>query len=125
MTTLALERGWLLDPNHLKLVHRCRRLIQSEFGVKLHLTEQHLAQRLAEFAGKTRSPHLSRTWDDLVARVPELGGLANDDAEDDAPKRRYRGQVIADPELPAPGEAAPDVPARKTAVIYRGQVVSP
>ena len=58
MTSLASERSWLLDPSVLKLVHQCRRLIHTEFGVKLHLTEEHLDQQLAEYARKTRSTQL-------------------------------------------------------------------
>ncbi len=32
MATRLSERSWLFDPSLLKLVHQCRRLIQSEFG---------------------------------------------------------------------------------------------
>ncbi|MCK7549053.1 hypothetical protein ACFPQA_17260 [Marinobacter koreensis] len=123
MSTLASERSWLLDPNLLKLVHQCRRLIQSEFGVKLHLTEQHLEERLADYAGKTRSPHLIRTWEALKAQVPQLS--VSTDPGEGQPKRLYRGQVIEEePGNPA-GAAEPDSPPlpRKTKVIYRGQVI--
>lgn len=118
MMTMASERGWLLDPSLLKLVHQCRRLIQSEFGVKLHLTEEHLEQRLASYAGQSRSEQLSRTWQTLKERVPEL-------AEEEAPgKKTYRGQEIAGEEATDPtGEnAAAGSPGRKK-VIYRGRVI--
>ncbi|MBC7183166.1 MAG: hypothetical protein H5U30_06305 [Marinobacter sp.] len=123
MTSLASERSWLLDPSVLKLVHQCRRLIHSEFGVKLHLTEEHLDQQLADYASKTRSNHLIRTWETLKEQVPQLNVDPVD--EDDGLKRTYRGQVIAD----APPASANDheegdthLP-RKKKVIYRGQVV--
>ncbi|KMQ73411.1 hypothetical protein [Marinobacter subterrani] len=123
MTSLASERSWLLDPSVLKLVHQCRRLIQTEFGVKLHLTEERLAQQLADYARKSRSSHLARTWQSLKDQVPQLN--IEPEEEDDGLKRTYRGQVIAD----APPVSANDYeegephPPRKTKVIYRGQVV--
>lgn len=123
MTSLASERSWLLDPSVLKLVHQCRRLIHTEFGVKLHLTEEHLEQQLADYARKTRSSHLIRTWETLKEQVPQLNVEPED--EDDGLKRNYRGQVIAD----APTSSALDqgegenTPPRKKKVIYRGQVV--
>lgn len=102
MSTMASERSWLLNPGLLKLVHQCRRLIQSEFGVKLHLTENRLEYRLAEYAGKTRSPHLLRTWEALAPQIPNLevpdkeetpGQKSGKGAQNRA-KRIYRGQVI-------------------------------
>lgn len=126
MNTLASERGWLLDPHLLKLVHQCRRLIHSEFGVKLHLTEQHLEQQLADYAGKSRSGHLIRTWETLKAQVPQLQRDSENTEERENPKRMYRGQAIADGQ-PAraveEGEPKDGTPPRKKKVIYRGQVV--
>lgn len=124
MTSLAPERSWLLNPGLLKLVHQCRRLIQSEFGVKLHLTEEHLEQQLADYARKTRSTHLIRTWETLKDQVPQLG--AEDEEGINAGARRtYRGQIIPDDALPERDRSGESVeaPPRKTRVIYRGQVV--
>lgn len=125
MSTLASERSWLLNPGLLKLVHQCRRLIHSEFGVKLHLTEDHLEQRLAEYAGKTRSNQLSRTWEALKEQVPQLS-MTTDHRENPGPTRRmYRGQEVADAERPAVDEnsvAKEDQP-RKKKIIYRGQII--
>lgn len=123
MSTLASERSWLLDPSLLKLVHECRRLIRSEFGVKLRLTEENLEVRLATYAGQSRSAHLSRTWDALKQQVPQLATA--DDGEPET-RRMYRGQAIADPE---PGTApaantAEAPPVKSKTIIYRGQVIS-
>ncbi|CAN0601554.1 unnamed protein product, partial [Ectocarpus sp. 12 AP-2014] len=87
MTSLASQRSWLLDPGLLKLVHQCRRLIHTEFGVKLHLTEEHLEAQLADYARKTRSTQLTRTWETLVERVPQLDIPA---PEADAPESGKR-----------------------------------
>ena len=123
MTFLASERSWLLDPSVLKLVHQCRRLIHSEFGVKLHLTDEHLEQQLADYARKTRSTHLTRTWETLKEQVPQLN--IEPEAEDDGLKRTYRGQVIADaPTASDENQEEGDTdPPRKKKIIYRGQVV--
>ena len=73
MATLASERSWLFDPAILKLVHQCRRLIQTEFGVRLHLTEEHLEQQLADYARKSRSNSLGRTWRTELPRPGACG----------------------------------------------------
>lgn len=121
MSAMAHERSWLLDPSLLKLVHQCRRLIHSEFGVKLHLTEAQLGQRLASYVEQSRSDHLARTWAQLQDRVPDL----QPQAAEEPPKRMYRGQAIAEPEpRPATAETGGgDAPPRRSKVIYRGQVV--
>lgn len=126
MNTLASERGWLLDPNLLKLVHQCRRLIQSEFGVKLHLTEQHLEEQLANYASKSRSSHLAKTWETLTEKVPQLKARTDGQVDEDAPRRMYRGQAIADDRPANSGEEEPQSsggPTKKKQVIYRGQVI--
>lgn len=125
MTSLASERSWLLDPALLKLVHQCRRLIRSEFGVKLHLTEEHLEQQLAAYASKTRSSHLTDTWKTLQEQVPHLCVEAENDADKAHSKRMYRGQEIAEDCSPvtSAGEPAREDLPRKKKVIYRGQVV--
>lgn len=121
MTSLAYERSWLMNPGLLKLVHQCRRLIQSEFGVKLHLTEEHLELQLADYASKTRSPQLIRTWETLKPQIPNLD-LQEDS---DHSKRMYRGQEIAE-ETSRGDSRASETEAEKTRkkkVIYRGQVI--
>ncbi|TGN38308.1 hypothetical protein [Marinobacter confluentis] len=128
MSTMASERSWLLNPGLLKLVHQCRRLIQSEFGVKLHLTEDHLERRLAEFAGKTRSSHLMKTWETLAPQIPHLEmpraeETGSDGSNQGRPRRMYRGQPVADPEPPTPVSDGESAPTRRKTIIYRGQVV--
>src|SRR5690554_5211726 len=91
MNSATIARNWLFDPSLLNLVHQCGRLIQSEFGVKLHLNEADLAEHLAEYAAKTRSTHLVHTWEALEQRMHELS--AETEEESVAP-RMYRGQVV-------------------------------
>ncbi len=121
MNSATSERNWLFDPSLLKLVHQCRRLIQSEFGVKLHLNEDGLEQHLAEYARKTRSKHLVHTWEALKQRVPELN-TAN--IEEEIAPRMYRGQPIAEEgNRKATAEMSGSDCPRQKKVIYRGQVV--
>jgi hypothetical protein len=129
---MASERSWLLNPGPLKLFNQCRRLIQSEFGVKLRTTDNELEHRLAEYAGKTRSSQLAKIWESLKPQIPTLEMPAEEEGEHkrspEKPKRMYRGQVIADEPTtqttaretsPASDQPEP----RRSKVIYRGQVV--
>lgn len=125
MNTLSNQRSWLLDRDLLKLVHQCRRLIHTEFGVRLHLTEEHLEQRIAEYAARSRSGQLRHTWETLRSRVPELN-TETEHASGTA-KRIYRGQVIEETEVKKgrePEDRGPEeAPRRKKKVIYRGHEV--
>lgn len=115
MMTLAPERSWLLDRGLLKLVHQCRKLILAEFGVKLHLTDDHLEHRLADYAEKSRSNHLTRTWNELRQHLPDAG-------DNDTPRRMYRGQELAEPAPPAEKEATEESGRTRT-ITYRGRKV--
>ena len=123
MASLASERSWLFTPSIMKKVQQCRRLIQMEFGVKLHLTEETLVEQLNHYAGQSRSDTLGRTWSELKEAVPQLASAV---ADLEAPVRRtYRGQAIPDAH---PGESSVNHDGetsrpRKAKVIYRGQVV--
>jgi hypothetical protein len=120
MTSLTRERSWLLDRNLLKLVYQCRRLIRSEFGEQLHLTEEHLEQHLADYAGKSSSQTLVDTWECLLAQVPELRMKTEEHS-----KKIYRGMDIIDDtdvaRITGSGQEA-DL-SRKKKIIYRGQVL--
>ena len=121
MAIPAPQRSWLLDPSILQLVHKCRRLIRSEFGVKLHLTEENLAERLATYVHQSRSTHLAHIWESLRERVPGL----TEEKPEEAATRMYRGQAIPEnrDEPRHDTTPGPEVLARRKKVIYRGQVV--
>lgn len=123
MTSLVSERSWLMDPRLLKLVHQCRRLIRAEFGIKLHLTEEHLEQQLADFAGKTRSNDLAQTWETLKPHIPALATEGSGLKKADDSKRMYRGQAIADTPAGKTGRSEEESQPRRTKVIYRGQLI--
>ncbi|SDW92823.1 hypothetical protein [Marinobacter mobilis] len=129
MISTAPERNWLFDPALLKLVHQCRRLIHTEFGIKLHLTDDQLQQQLADYAGKSRSNQLTRVWNSLKEQIPgyDEPEAARGTAQEGHTNRRvYRGQVIVD----APRSSTDETDHRheaaattKKKIIYRGQVV--
>ncbi|MDX1755129.1 MAG: hypothetical protein R3175_03630 [Marinobacter sp.] len=122
MTSMPAERSWLLDPSRLKLVHQCRRLIHTEFGVKLHLTDDALTEKLADFAGRSRSSQLQRTWSQLKEAIP---GYQSPPATEEPTRRVYRGQVVAEEsnKESASSRSGEEAAAPKRQVIYRGQVV--
>ncbi len=120
MTTLHSERSWLLDRSTLKLVQQCCRMIESEFGIRLHLTEEHLEQQLAAYVRKSQNRELAGIWQSLLEQVPEL-----EEKTEEHPRKMYRGQVIAD-DRPAShsGEGNEEEhQPRKKKIIYRGQVI--
>lgn len=126
MAFLATDRNWLFTPSTMKKVQQCRRLIQMEFGIKLHLTEETLVEQIEGFAGKSRSDTLGKTWRQLKEEVPELAETLAISTPDTT-KRTYRGQPLADA-APETAHRSADHPSmeqpRKTRVIYRGRVVS-
>lgn len=120
MTSPATERSWLFDPSILKQVHQCRKLIHMEFGVKLHLTDDALEQRLASYAGKSRSASLGRTWCTLQEQVPELRAYLPESETGDGAKT-LRGQNLV-----SNHDSSPEGPTKKTTrtITYRGQTVT-
>lgn len=123
MSEISRE-NWLFDPQVLKMVRECRRLVHSEFGVKLHLTEAGLAEDLAEFSSQSRCQRLPQTWSAIVAKVPDLITPAQERAS--AAKRLYRGQEIIEETSPAPQSGSETNVSEKgrTRVIYRGREVT-
>ena len=123
MASLASERNWLFNPSIMKKVQQCRRLIQMEFGVKVHLTEEALVEQLNHYASQSRSDTLGRTWSELKEAVPELAAAV---ADIESPvTRNYRGQAIPDanPGMKPVAHEGETGQRRKAKVIYRGQVV--
>lgn len=122
------DSNWLMQYRILRLVNQCRRLIQSEFGEKLHLTDDALREILAQFAGRSRNQALQRVYAELRLALIDLEGQDELLSAPAAPtgQRRYRGQVI--PDAPKAHTAEPVASGADTAVrtgvtlVYRGQV---
>ena len=93
MSDLALTRSWLLEPDLLRLVQLCRRLIREEFGIKLHLDKPDLQKHLAHFASQTRSIPLVQAWENLNQRLPKDQQV---DISEQITRRVYRGQEVYD-----------------------------
>ncbi|MAA66416.1 MAG: hypothetical protein CL581_16795 [Alteromonadaceae bacterium] len=126
MMTLAAERSWLLDRGLLKLVHQCRRLILAEFGIKVHLTDEHLQSQLAAYAKKSRSPQLSNVWEELREKLQNNG--ETQEPQTTVPRKMYRGQPVESNE---PGHAGihdergqeDSASGRTRTITYRGQTI--
>lgn len=118
MVSLASDQSWLLNPSIIKQVHQCRRLIQVEFGVKLHLTEENLVLQLEHFADQSRSATLPRVWSALKQSVPALADQVRHCRE--STQKTYRGQPV----FPESTADTPDSGPRPRTVIYRGRVVT-
>ena len=90
------DTNWLMQYRLLRLVNQCRRLIQSEFGVRLTLTDENLRVELAAYAGRTRTQALQRVYAELRLALIEFEGpdplLVTPVATPN--QRRYRGQVM-------------------------------
>lgn len=123
MSEISRE-NWLFDPQVLKLVRECRRLVHSEFGVKLHLTETGLAENLADFSSQSQSERLPQTWSAIMDKVPDLVTSSHEPST--SPKRMYRGQAVVTetPPAPAPGSDSEISELGRTKVIYRGREVT-
>jgi hypothetical protein len=63
-----LTKTWLLKVENLSLVRACRRQIEDEFGVRLHLNEDNLLEQIQEYAYISGDPGLRR-----LAQVIESG----------------------------------------------------
>lgn len=121
---LSVEKNWLMDCRILRLVNQCRRLIQSEFGVKPPLYEENLREMLAFYAGRSRQQGLQVYYAELRLALIELEGPDIEEtdvaAQPAASKRMYRGQPLA---APVRDSAEPGAAERQRTLIYRGRVV--
>lgn len=130
----AKDTNWLMQYRLLRLVNQCRRLIQSEFGVKLHLTDNDLRERLAELAGRSRAQSLQRVYAELRLALIDFEGPDNllVTPPPTPQQKRYRGQLMHDgieeedglprmaTEEPPPMAAADKRHTR----VYRGRVIN-
>jgi hypothetical protein len=75
-----LTKNWLLKVENLSLVRACRKQIEEEFGVTLHLTSEDLVEQIQEYAYISCDPalrQLARTVEDglLSARSEDIAQL--------------------------------------------------
>ncbi|MGB1464747.1 MAG: hypothetical protein ACPG8O_00185 [Alcanivorax nanhaiticus] len=121
----ATDHRWLMQYNIVNLVNQCRRLIRAEFDANLSLTDQALRQKLAHYAGRTRSQGLQRLYGEIRLALIELEGPDQlITPEEQLPVRFYRGQPVDTGEQRK--TARPDTPAQKSSkpLMYRGRAVA-
>lgn len=50
----------MLRAENLAVVRECRRLVQQEFGVTLHINDERMLEKICEFAARSRDGNLRR-----------------------------------------------------------------
>ncbi len=88
---------WLMQYNIVNLVNQCRRLIRAEFDESLSLTDPALRQKLAHYAGHTRSQGMQRLYGEIRLALLELEGEDPPLSPFPPPTgavRLYRGQPV-------------------------------
>lgn len=121
----ATDHRWLMQYNIVNLVNQCRRLIRAEFDANLSLTDQALRQKLAHYAGRTRSQGLQRLYGEIRLALIELEGPDQlITPEEPLPVRFYRGQPVDAGEQRK--TSRPETSAQKNSkpLMYRGRAVA-
>jgi len=57
---LSRCRSWMLKAENLAIVRECRRLVQAEFGITLHIHDETLLQKLCGFGARSKDRKLQR-----------------------------------------------------------------
>lgn len=124
--------NWLMHYPTLRQVNHCRRQIQAEFGVRLHLNDPDLRHTLAYYAGQSRYRRLQESYAELRLALIDLEGPdepsngPNTEAEQ-RPRRMYRGRPVAEPEADsgsANSGGSPETEPSRT-IVYRGRTLKP
>jgi hypothetical protein len=53
-------RSWMLRAENLAVVRECRRLVQREFGVTLHIHDEALLEKICGFGARSKDRKLQR-----------------------------------------------------------------
>ena len=118
------DHRWLMQYHIVNLVNQCRRLIRAEFDESLSLTDPALRQKLAHYAGRTRSQGMQRLYGEIRLALLELEGEdppqvpANSSAV-----RLYRGQPVHDRNPENKKNKTPPVQRQRKELTYRGRKV--
>ncbi|WP_290537494.1 hypothetical protein [Alcanivorax sp.] len=117
------DHRWLMQYNIVNLVNQCRRLIRAEFDESLSLTDPALRQKLAHYAGHTRSQGLQRLYGEIRLALLELEGEDSPPAPSNGPAvRLYRGQPVDTPTSDKETPRSQHTPRK--GLMYRGRKVA-
>lgn len=121
----TIDHRWLMQYNIVNLVNQCRRLIRAEFDESLSLTDPALRQKLAHYAGHTRSQGLQRLYGEIRLALLELEGEDAPLAPANGPAvRLYRGQPVDARHIESEKDQAPPVQRQHKDLMYRGRKVA-
>tara|TARA_Y100001934_G_scaffold282890_1_gene399181 strand:+ start:1382 stop:1765 length:384 start_codon:yes stop_codon:yes gene_type:complete len=121
------DHRWLMQYSIVNLVNQCRRLIRAEFDQSLSLTDPALRQKLAHYAGHTRSQGLQRLYGEIRLALLELEGEdAPPSPQENPGVRLYRGQPVT---IHASDKLTAEQPGhthnQRKGLMYRGRKVAP
>lgn len=110
-----------LSKEMIDLLQQLRKRLRSEFGVDLKLSQDDIVPRILQLVETSKDQKTLLLFADLEDMMGvSLREKAAEPSEPvttaSAPKRIYRGQVVADP--------VPQAQSQVTKRIYRGQVVA-
>ncbi|EKF74441.1 hypothetical protein A11A3_08470 [Alcanivorax hongdengensis A-11-3] len=117
-----INHRWLMQYQIVNLVNQCRRLIRAEFDDRLSLTDPQLRQKLAHYAGITRSHGLQRLYGEIQLELIKLEGpdvLVHEESPPGEVARMYRGQPVD-----AANSRGETAPRQRGSRMYRGRPVS-
>lgn len=119
------DHRWLMQYNIVNLVNQCRRLIRAEFDESLSLTDPALRQKLAHYAGHTRSQGMQRLYGEIRLALLELEGEDPPLAPANSPAvRLYRGQPVEARDPESKKDAPRPVLRQRKELMYRGRKVA-
>jgi hypothetical protein len=73
-------RSWMLRAENLAVIRECRRLVQQEFGVTLHIHDDELLEKICAYGARSRERKLQRLA--LPIERLLLYGLVSDEFPD-------------------------------------------
>ena len=119
------DHRWLMQYNIVNLVNQCRRLIRAEFDESLSLTDPARRQKLAHYAGHTRSQGMQRLYGEIRLALLELEG---EDPPLPPPAkgsvRLYRGQPVESRNTQNEKDESRSVQRQRKGLMYRGHKVA-
>ncbi|MDX1804152.1 MAG: hypothetical protein R3292_08725 [Alcanivorax sp.] len=112
-----MDNRWLMQYQIVSLVNQCRRLIRAEFDERLALSDPRLREKLAHYAGHTRSRGLQRLYAEIRLALIELEG-PDELTDSQHGQRRYRGQRVNRGQTTTADTSRP-----RRVTLYRGRPV--
>ncbi len=103
----------------IALLMRLCKLASGEFGVRLHLNDPEIINKISDLLSDGASPEILSVW----SAVRDEIGLELLPATEEARRPPYRGQASPSPSI-APEPVLPPATRPRSVRIYRGRIVT-